>query len=283
MPLYMDLHRGLIGLKREEAERTHLLDLAVQDKHGVKIHKFWVNEEQGTAFCLFEAPNKEACLACHVEAHGQKGQVCEIIEVHASDVASFLGPGQTSSVGMVVHPDGKTDSAVRTFLFTDIVGSTSMTEEYGDIVAMTILRKHNEIVRDSLQKNNGREVKHTGDGIMAIFDSTSKAVRTGLEIQKAIAEYRVSNPSVHLYLKIGINAGEPVTEGDDFFGAAVQLTKRICDQAKPDEVLVSDVVKSLCLGRNFQFSEYGEHNLKGFSSPVRLFAATDYLLQKNAP
>jgi len=280
MPLYMDFHKGLTGITREEAEKVHLLDIAVQDQFGVKFHKFWVNEEQGTAFCLMEAPNKEACHACHFEAHGMTA--CELIEVHPSDVACFMGPSETTPVGAVVHPDGKMDSAVRTFLFTDIVGSTSMTEEFGDIMAMTILRKHNDIVRQSLQKNNGREVKHTGDGIMAIFDSSAKAVRTGLEIQKAIAEYRQSNPTGHLYLKIGINAGEPVTEGDDFFGAAVQLTKRICDQAKPGEVLVSDVVKSLCLGRNFQFGESVEHNLKGFSDPVRLYAATDYLIERKA-
>jgi class 3 adenylate cyclase len=276
----MDFHKGLKGITREEAEKTHLLDVAVQDQFGVKFHKFWVNEELGTAFCLMEAPNKEACHACHLEAHGMTA--CELIEVQPTDVACFLGPGETTTMGAVVHPDGKTDSAVRTFLFTDIVGSTSMTEEFGDIVAMTILRKHNEIVRNSLHKNNGREVKHTGDGIMAIFDSSAKAVRTGLEIQKAIVEYRASNPSTHLYLKIGINAGEPVTEGDDFFGAAVQLTKRICDHAKPDEVLVSDVVKSLCLGRNFQFGECGEHTLKGFSDPIRLYAAIDYLIEKTA-
>jgi class 3 adenylate cyclase len=281
MPLYMDLHKGLKGLTLEEAEKAHLLDIAVQDQFGVKFHKFWVNEEQGTAFCLMEAPNKEACHACHLEAHGSTA--CELIEVHPSDVACFMGQGETTAVGAVVHPDGKMDSAVRTFLFTDIVGSTSMTEQFGDIIAMTILRKHNEIVRECLQKNNGREVKHTGDGIMAIFDSSSKAVRTGLEIQKAITEYRNSNPSTHLHLKIGINAGEPITEGDDFFGAAVQLTKRICDQAKAGEVLVSDVVKCLCMGRNFQFGDCGEHSLKGFSDPVKLYAATDYLLQKNAP
>ncbi|MFC0775500.1 adenylate/guanylate cyclase domain-containing protein [Terrimonas alba] len=110
---------------------------------------------------------------------------------------------------MAVHPDGKVDSAVRTFLFTDIVGSTSLTEEYGDIMAMTILRKHNEIVRDNLNNNNGREVKHTGDGIMATFSSTSKAVRTALEIQKDLAAYREANPGIHLHVKIGINAGNP--------------------------------------------------------------------------
>lgn len=269
MPLYMDLHRGLKELKKEDAENLHVQDLLVQDKYGVKIHKFYINEEEGTAFCLMEGPSKEACSATHREAHGM--EACEIIEVHPSDYSSFMGSASTTPLGMAVHPDGKIDSAVRTILFTDIVGSTSLTEKYGDIEAMTILRKHNEIVRYSLQKNNGNEVKHTGDGIMASFNSTSKAVRSALEIQIALREYREKNPNIPLHLKIGINAGEPVTEGNDFFGVAVQLSKRICDLAERDEILISEVVKELCMGRNFQFSDLGEHSLKGITLPVKVY------------
>ena len=106
---------------------------------------------------------------------------------------------------------------------------------------------------------------------MATFDSTAKAVRSGLEIQKELASYKSNNPGTHLHVKVGINAGEPVTEGDDFFGAAVQLTKRLCDLAAADQVLVSEVVKGLCIGRNFQFGELGEQILKGFSQPVKVF------------
>ncbi len=275
MPLYMDLHKKVPGgIKKDELERAHMLDLSVQDKHQVKYHKFWVNEEQGTIFCLVEAPNKEACTACHAEAHGDLA--CEIIEVHPSDIATFMGPDHCTPTGFAVHPDGKIDSAVRTFLFTDIVGSTSLTEEYGDIMAMSILRKHNEIVRNCLADNNGREVKHTGDGIMATFNSTSKAVRCALEIQKELSEYRTENPTTHLHVKIGINAGEPVTEGDDFFGVAVQLTKRLCDLADPGQVLISEVVKALCMGRNFQFADLNDQNLKGFAQPVKVFVALGY-------
>jgi class 3 adenylate cyclase len=270
----MDLHKGLKGVKREEAEKLHLQDIQVQDKHGVKYQKFYINEEEGTVFFLIEAPSKEAAAATHIEAHGM--EACEIIEVHPSDYSTYMGQGSATPTGLAVHPDGKIDSAVRTILFTDIVNSTSLTEKYGDIVAMTILRKHNEIVWDSIQKNNGNEVKHTGDGIMASFNSTSKAVRSALEIQDVLREYREKNPNIPLYVRIGMNAGEPVTEGNDFFGAAVQLSKRICDLAEPDQVLLSQVVKELCLGRNFNFEDLGEHNLKGFSLPIKIFAARGY-------
>lgn len=274
MPLYMDLHKGMHGIKIEQLEQTHVLDVAIQDKHHVKYHKFWVNEEQGTVFCLVEAPNKEACAACHIQAHGN--MACEIIEVHPTDIATFMGPDNTSRTGLAVHPDGKIDSAIRTFLFTDIVGSTSLTEGYGDIMAMTIIRKHNEIVRDNLQINNGREIKHTGDGIMATYDSASKAVRSSLEMQKAFSNYRDTNPEIPLHVRIGINAGEPVTEGNDFFGVAVQISKRLCDLADPDQVLISEVVKSLCMGRNFRFSELGDQQLKGISESVKVLIALGY-------
>lgn len=274
MPLYMDLHKNIKGLKKEEAEKAHLLDVEQQEKHGVKYHKFWMNQEHGTLFCLVEAPDKESCNACHADAHGDLA--CEIIEVEPSDVALYLGEGIATPTGIVVHPDGKIDSAVRTFLFTDIVGSTDLTDEFGDIVAMRIVRKHNEIVRRRLSLNVGKEVKHTGDGIMAIFDSTSKAVRCAIEIQKDVMEYRQANEGTQLFLRIGINAGEPVTENNDFFGVAVQLTKRICDKANPDQVYLSDIVKGLCMGRNFNFSDLGDHNLKGLSQPIKLFAAHDY-------
>jgi class 3 adenylate cyclase len=270
----MDLHHGLKGASREELEKAHHLDEQVQDKYGVKYHKFWLNEESGTVFCLMEGPTKEACSMVHQQAHGM--MACEIIEVQPSDYALIMGPDIPSPTGIAVHPDGKLDAAIRTFLFTDIVNSTSLTEQYGDIVAMTILRKHNEIVRNNLQQHAGTEVKHTGDGIMATFMTSSKAIRSALQMQNDLREYRDKNPNIPLHIRIGINAGEPVTEGNDFFGAAVQLAKRICDLAGSDQVLLSDIVKGLCMGRNFQFEELEAQNLKGFTEPVKTFIVHGY-------
>ena len=269
MPLYMDLHKGMKGLSRKDVEHAHLQDVKVQDKYGVKYHKFWMNEETRTIFCLIEGPSKEACEAVHREAQGEVG--CEIIEVHPSYISVHLGDGKATPIGVAVHPVGKIDSAIRTFLFTDIVDSTNLTSKYGDATAISILRTHNQIVRDCLQKNNGKEVKHTGDGIMAVFVSSSKAVRCALEIQSILKEYRTLNPDIPLHIRIGINAGEPVTEGDDFFGAAVQLTKRICDLAEPDVILTSGIIKGLCIGKEFQFQKFGDHSLKGFPSEFEVF------------
>jgi class 3 adenylate cyclase len=269
MPLYMDLHKGVPKLSKDEMKQIHQADLDVQDKFGVKYHKFWVNEEAGTIFCLVEGPNKDACIHTHENAHGLLP--CEIIEVQPSDVALFMGESPSNDIGRAIHTDGLYDSSVRTFLFTDIVGSTDLTQSVGDAKAISIIRKHNEIVRSSLIVNNGKEVKHTGDGIMACFVSAFKAVNAAREIQKNLKNFRDNNPDYPLYVRIGLNTGEPVTEGNDFFGVAVQMAARLCNKAASNQVLVSNIVKDLCMGKTVNFIDQGQAELKGFSSPVSVY------------
>lgn len=182
-----------------------------------------------------------------------------------------MGPGGESNIGRAVHADGQYDSSVRTFLFTYIVGSTDLTQLVGDAKAISIIRKHNEIVREQLILNNGKEIKHTGDGIMAGFVSAVNAVNCAREIQKNLKTFRDNNPDYPLQVRIGLNTGEPVTEGDDFFGAAVQMAARLCNKAESNQVLVSNIVKELCMGKGLNFIDRGLTELKGFSSPVSVF------------
>ena len=83
MPFYMDIHNKVDGLTAKAVADAHKKDLEVQDKHGVKYHKYWYNESEGKVFCLSEAPNKEAAIAVHREAHGLVPD--EIIEVEAGE------------------------------------------------------------------------------------------------------------------------------------------------------------------------------------------------------
>ena len=108
---------------------------------------------------------------------------------------------------------------------------------------------------------------------MANFISSSKAVRCGLEIQSRLKEYRDKNPDIPLHIRIGIHAGEPVSEGNDFFGAAVQLAKRICDFAEQDTVMVSGIIKELCLGKGIHFESVGLQRFKGFTDDFQVYKA----------
>ena len=153
---------------------------------------------------------------------------------------------------------------IQTILFTDLESSTALTQRLGDEGAQELLRGHNDAVRSALEAHDGREVKHTGDGIMASFPSAVSAVQAALAMQRDLAGAEVR-------VRIGLNAGEPIAEDDDFFGTAVQLAARITDRAEPGQVLVSNVVRELCAGKGFEFTSVGDATLKGFDEPVMLF------------
>jgi class 3 adenylate cyclase/pimeloyl-ACP methyl ester carboxylesterase len=158
-----------------------------------------------------------------------------------------------------------------TVMFTDIEGSTLLTQRRGDETAQRLLREHNETVRGALDSYHGKEIKHTGDGIMASFFSASRAIGCALQIQKMFEARNTANPEDAVKIRIGLNAGEPITEGKDLFGTSVQLARRLCDRAQPGRVLVSDVVRQLVAGKGFEFEHHGAESLKGFDEPVLLY------------
>jgi len=184
------------------------------------------------------------------------------LERVASLIQEFAGAGGKAEV---VKP-----GAFRTILFTDMEGSTSLTQRLGDAAAQELLRTHNSIVREALTAHSGTETKHTGDGIMASFTSASAALEAAVAIQRALADHNEANPDVAIRVRIGLNAGEPVAEEEDLFGTAVQLAARVCDKAEPGQILVADVVQQLTAGKGFTFVDNGEVELKGFEKPVRL-------------
>jgi class 3 adenylate cyclase len=265
----MDIHEIPGGITADEVAKAHAHDAAVEGKYGVHYHKYWVNERAGKIFCLCEAPNAEAAMQVHREAHGQVAE--KIIQVE-SDVADlFLGGSEVNSAGAVLLPGGTADArdpGIRTVLFTDIVESTSLTQTLGDDVAMELLEIHDSVVRDALKALHGREVKHTGDGIMASFVSAAAAVRCAAQIQRELAQ-RAGEQSNHpVRVRIGGAAGEPVEHGNDIFGSTVQLAARLCSHAEPEQIVVSSVVADLCIGKGLMFRALGEVSLKGFDQPV---------------
>lgn len=174
------------------------------------------------------------------------------------------------------HPSGGSHSGAasggfRVIMFTDMEGSTATTQRIGDAPAQQLVRLHNVIVGEALDAHGGTAVKHTGDGIMASFSTASGGVECAISIQRAFAQHNEKNPGEQVMVRIGINAGEPVVEGDDLFGTAVQLAARVCARAEPGDVLTTDVVRQLVAGKGFLFADHGEEELRGFEDPVRLY------------
>jgi len=169
------------------------------------------------------------------------------------------------------RPPVAAPAGLRTILFTDMEGSTPLTQRLGDARAQEVLRAHNAIVREALKAHGGSQIKHTGDGIMASFPSASGAIEGAIAIQRALAEQGQAHPDTPIRVRIGLNAGEPVAEEEDLFGTAVQVASRICARAEAAQVLCSNVVRELAAGKGFLFSDRGDVELRGFEDPVRLY------------
>src|SRR5215210_578778 len=195
----MDRHE-FVGLSAEEAALAHLRDLKIQGRYGVRFLTYWFDEERQTAFCLAKAPNADAVEEVHRASHGYMAY--QIIEVDEPMVARFMG-------GIVEHPPGEVyvEAAFRAILFTDIVESTSLTQRLGDAGVMAIVRAHDEIVRGSLGRNRGSEVKHTGDGLMAAFPSVVSAIEGAVDIQRRVADAERTG-RLPVSIRIGMAAGE---------------------------------------------------------------------------
>jgi class 3 adenylate cyclase len=204
-----------------------------------------------------------------------------LVILDGASPAPFLGDTESvlsavaDFLGVELGPEPQPVDAYRgeppvTILFTDIEGSTVLTQRLGDAEAQAILHTHNAIVRDALRAHGGSEIKHTGDGIMASFASASRALRCSIAIQRAFYQ-RNRSAETQIRVRIGLNAGEPIVEEEDLFGTAVQLAARICGQAEPGQILAPIVVRELAAGKQFLFADLGETELRGFEDPVRLY------------
>jgi class 3 adenylate cyclase len=262
MPLFMDRH-DLPEVTAEDVAAAHLGDLAVQAKHGVRFLTDWCDAARGDAFCLAEAPTAAALTAVHGESHGLIPN--EIIRVSENNVLRFLGRIADST-----DPASHTP-AFRAVLFTDLQGSTNLLEAVGQATFMVLLTEHDLIIRRALVTTRGREVKHTGDGIMASFDDVPHALQCALAIQDGFAARASSTSGPELRVRIGIAAGEPVDHNDDLFGATVTLASRICATAEAGHILTSDVVHELGRAAGYAFDAGRERRLKGYTLPTRVF------------
>jgi class 3 adenylate cyclase len=269
----MDIHEVPGGVSAEDVAKAHAEDVKIEDNYGVHYHKYWVNEKAGKIFCLCHAPDAEAATQVHRQAHGMVAD--KIIEIQPEIAEGFLGGVEVNEAGAALVPGAtnERDPGIRTVLFTDIVDSTALTQTLGDEAAMALLGVHDTIVRDALSASGGREVKHTGDGIMAAFISTAGAVRCAIQIQRELDKHAQANPERPLKVRVGAAAGEPVEQHNDLFGSTVQLACRLCEHAAPEQILVSNAIAELCIGKGLRFEDLGEVALKGFGHPVRVHAA----------
>ena len=262
MPLFMDRHE-LQGLTADQVAQAHLSDLEVQSRFDVQFLAYWFDPNTGLAFCLVKAERPDNLQEAHLAAHGLIPN--EIISVAEEDLVRFLGKIHDSSDPSRIRP------ALRTILFTDLEGSTSLLHEVGEAGYMALLGEHDAIIRRALVAARGREVKHTGDGFMASFDDVALALECALSIRAGFADRMAAGAARPLRVRIGMASGEPVDHNDDIFGAAVNLASRICDAAEVGRPLTSEQLRDLGLAHGFSFADGREVELKGFTGLTWVF------------
>lgn len=163
-------------------------------------------------------------------------------------------------------------TATVTVLITDVVGSTRLRTGRGEAVAHKDLQAHSDVVLQQIAAHGGRVVKTAGDEFMVAFDSARRAVECAVAVQTGLAEQNLRHPDREVHVRIGINTGEVIVEGEDLFGAAVAAAKRIEGKAVGDQILVSEVVRGVVGAfKEIEFVDKGRVRLKGFPERWRLY------------
>jgi len=171
----------------------------------------------------------------------------------------------TAILAFLEVEQARSHGAFRTIMFTDLVASTALTQQVGDDAAQHVVETHDAAVQAALAAHGGVQVKHTGDGIMAAFDSATEAARAAQQIAAGLTGQGVG-------VRVGLNAGEPIERDGDLFGTAVQLAARLGDAAGDGQVLATQVVKDLTAGKGLHWSSAPAIDAKGFEDPISVFS-----------
>ena len=158
-------------------------------------------------------------------------------------------------------------------MFTDIEGSTTLRTTLGDTEADALLRQHDQLVREHIEANQGQDQRAAlGDGFLAVFASTRRALACAIGIQAALDSFNRARSGTPLIVRIGLNTGEVAWQDSQLSGEAVHAAARVCAVASGRQILVSDVTRQLAgTVPDITFRDAGEFQLKGFPQPWRLW------------
>lgn len=240
MPLFRDFHK-IENITIEDVLNAHTANEAVQEQFGVKYHQFWVNQKEGTVFCLVEGPDAKTCEHVHQIAHGNLA--CAMTEVQAANFTLFMGDKLVVDHGLTRDANGDVDDGYRSVLVTSVRGTT-FADASGNVKRFHIPAWAKEKVTENIKAHHGRakrsESEHT---FIGVFDEVDDAIRCARKIQDELTN-NTMEPNV--VFKIGISADQPVTRDGEFFSKAVRVGHRLCSTAIDNQILVSALASKLC-------------------------------------
>ena len=215
-------------------------------------------------------PTDSRPLRAHAELVARVDDML-LIEGHTEDAdGRYLGSAKGTLQLRVRRTRRRSPSnrVLLTVLFTDLVGSTERAGAEGDESWRNLLEDHHAIVRRQIETHSGREVKTTGDGFLATFDSPTRAVQCARAIRAGVGK-------LGLEIRAGVHTGECELIGADVAGLAVHVASRVQSTADPGEILVSNTVRDLAAGSGLDFVDRGTRELKGLAGTWQLFAVAE--------
>ncbi len=169
-----------------------------------------------------------------------------------------------AGVRSFARADENTQRVLGAVLFTDIVDSTALAESLGPVRWRELVGAHNERIQFELDRYRGRLVKTTGDGVLALFDGSERAVR-------AAGAICLAAKAMGLSIRAGVHTGEVEMTAGDVRGLAVHVAARVMALAGPGQVYVSSTTRELVADAGLVFVDAGAHELKGVSGARQLY------------
>jgi len=244
MPIFMDRH-DILGVTAKHVAEVHQKDLKVQGKFGCKTLTYWFDEKNGVAFCLVEAPEKQAVINMHDKAHGIIPH--QIIEVETNLVKSFLGRITDPEVN---KKSGEPDlvineSAIRTILYIELKYPGDISPEMLNENSLSLPDIYSSLVHKTLKKHGSNKIKDTDDGFVASFTDEIDALQCAKELLANLKEINKREIHQRMNASIGLSTGAPVTENSRFFGETIRLAKHLAYIAEPGQIMLSASIGEL--------------------------------------
>ena len=237
MPIYMDRHDVSESVTAENVAQLHQKDLKIQAQFGCRGLTYWFDDKRKTAFCLIEAPDMEAIKKMHDCAHGDVPH--SIIEVDYSIVESFLGRIQDPENAQNAELNIIDDPAFRTIMVISL--NQSLVSKAQSMKFESAIGKFNKAVRKILKVHNGKTVKQTDFHYLVSFKSVTNAIQAAMAIQLQKKQNSKEEGNIKMNLKIGLNAGVPVTKKQVIFEDTIKLAERMCSIVNAEIILTAEV------------------------------------------
>lgn len=226
------------------------------------------------AKCLLESARIAGASAARAEAEATMGDAVQAFDeqsmhgwlARCDDVGREMGlPPTVSSSGLIRE---------RTILTNDVVGSTMSNVRLGDALYLEQLKVHDRLLRARLKEFRGVEIKHTGDGLNAVFDDRADAMRCAVAAMRDFGAWKVDEPELALEIRCGLAHGRLVPSGGDFFGVVQSEAARVCGLAGAGEVLATAPVVA-AYSPGIATTSLGPRKLRGLPSEIEVFRLTE--------